>query len=400
MNIVVTADKNYIKIFQDCVKNENHNLIGYETEMKPNFIKRISEHYNPHILIIVHGVRSKNFDFISSVGQLKAACPTLRIIYYFGRVTDTSEREYLDIVETLSKYEIYDILPYDLYERGFRTKFLDLIDNPMTADSLRELIKARQEENEKYTEVFYQELERIIDTTPVNLDKQSIENKEYKSDIVTFDEPPEQLTEQQSEHITIAIGTISEKQAGCTLTAFEITETLLQLGESVALFLDEKTYNNYIQYHGADEAAQGCEINGIILYPLNMYANKKSTVRFSVCDYGFAPINRNSIEYDDFANATIKICICSFNEWDIAVLADYLNSPLPYIKEVNYIFFPVSQMNFVKFSKQMTKGHCKSYRIRNSPDYTMPCDWNKNVYNEILSHYIRIEQPKKRFRLF
>lgn len=399
MNIVIAADKKYNKIFDDCIKNENHNLLGYETEMRANFIKRISDHYNPHILIIVHGVKSKNFDFISSVRQLKEACPTLRVIYYFGRITEINEREYLDIVETLSKYEIFDILPYDLYERGFRTKFLELIDNPMTAESLQNLMNERQEEEQR-TDIFYQEFEKIIDNTPVYLDKENIEKKYSNDNIITVDEPPEYLTEQQSEHITIAIGTISEKQAGCTLTAFEMTETLLQLKQSTALFLDEYTYNNYINYHGVDEASQGCEINGITLYPLNMYADKRLTVKFSVCDYGFAQINRDSPKYDDFADAAIKICICSFNEWDIAVLADYLNSPLPYIKEVNYIFFPVSQANFVKFSKQMTKGHCKSYRIRNSPDYTQVCDWNKNVYFEILSRYIRLEQPKKRFGLF
>lgn len=399
MNIVVVADKRYSRIFEDCIENKDHNLLGYETEMKSNFIKRISEHYNPHILVVVHGVRNKNFSFISSIRDIQLACPKLRIIYYFGRVTEANEREYLDIVENLSKYGIFDVLPYDLYERGFRTKFLQLIDTPMTADSLQKLIEAHQED-EKHTDIFYQEFEKIIDNTPVYLDKDSVE-KEYDSDnIVIVDEPPEHLTEQQSEHITIAIGTVSEKQTGCTLTAFEITETLLQIKQSVALFLNDQTYDNYIKYHGMDEAPQGCQINEITLYPLSMYENKKSTVRFSVCDYGTAPINHSSIEYDSFASAEIKICICSFNEWDICVLADYLNSPLSYIKDINYVFFPVSQMNFVKFSKQMTKGHCKSYRIKNSPNYTMPCDWNKNVYNQILSRYIRLEQPKKRFGLF
>ena len=108
----------------------------------------------------------------------------------------------------------------------------------------------------------------------------------------------------------------------------------------------------------------------------------------------------DSAEFEEFSNAQIKICICSFNEWDINILADYLNLPLPYIKEINYVFFPVSQMNFAKFQKQMTKGHCKAFRIRNSPDYTVPCDWNKSVYYEIISKYVQIENTKKHFNLF
>lgn len=48
----------------------------------------------------------------------------------------------------------------------------------------------------------------------------------------------------------------------------------------------------------------------------------------------------------------------------------------------------------------MIKGHCKAYRLRNSPDYTQVCDWNRNVYMEIISRYTKVEVPKKRFGLF
>ncbi len=172
--------------------------------------------------------------------------------------------------------------------------------------------------------------------------------------------------------------------------------------QSAAIFLDEETYNNYVSYHGSDPeaVAGGCKINGLTLYPLNLYSEQKDTVKFAICDYGYSQINRDSSEYEDFAASEIKICICSFNEWDIKILADYLNSPLPYIKEINYVFFPVSQLNFVKFQKQMTKGHCKAFRTEVSPDYSQPCPENSRTYCEILSKYIRIEQPRKRFGLF
>ena len=66
MNIVIATEKKNIRVFDECMKNaHNHNLLGYETELKSNFVKRIAEYYNPHILVVVRGVKSKNFDFLS-----------------------------------------------------------------------------------------------------------------------------------------------------------------------------------------------------------------------------------------------------------------------------------------------------------------------------------------------
>ena len=393
MNIVIATEKKNIRIFDECMKNASHNLLGYETDLKSNFVKRIAEYYNPHILVVVRGVKSRNFDFLSSLGELLTACPKMRIIYFFGRLDKNNERDYLNTVGLLAQYGIYDILPYDVYERGFRNKFIELLGTPMTKESLQELIDKRQEE-EQNTQTFIQTFEKIIDTTPVDLAKISVENTDYQTEIITYDEQPEQIIEPFNERITIAVETLSAKQTGCTMTAFEIAVTLMQQHkQTVAVFLDDDTYNGYLQYHGINEAPQGCEINGIIIYPLHLYDKMKVHFRFSVCDCGYGKTNF-------FESAEIKICICSFDEWDISILADYLNSDLPYIKDINYVFFPVSQKNFVKFSKQMTKGHCKCFRIKNSPDYTMPCDWNKEIYNVILSKYVKIEQPKKRLKLF
>ena len=392
MNIVIATEKKNIRIFDECVKNAKHNLLGYETELKSNFVKRIAEYYNPHILVVVRGVKSKNFDLFSSLGELIKACPKMRIIYFFGRLDKNNERDYLNTVGLFAQYGIYDVLPYDVYERGFKSKFADLMQTPMTKEDLQKLIDERQEE-EQNTPVFMQSFEKIIDTTPVDLAKVSVENTDYQLSVITYDEPPEQIIEPFNEHITIAIETLSSRQTGCTMTAFEIAVTLLQFKQTVAVFLDDDTYTGYLNYHGIDKAPQGCEINGIIVYPIHLYRDMKVHFRFAVCDCG------NS-EKDIFESAEIKVCVCSFNEWDISILADYLNSELPYIKDINYIFYPVSQANFIKFSKQMTKGHCKCFRIRNSPGYTMPCDWNKDVYSQILSKYVKIEQAKKRFKLF
>lgn len=401
MNIVIAAEKKYEKLFRDILKNENFNLIGYEPEMKTNFVRRIADHYNPHILVIVNGVRSRKFDFFASLSELVSACPTMRIIYLFGRISTNGEQQYLDTVQTFAPYGIYDVMPFDLYERGFKSRFIDLLKTPMTADSLQQLIADRQEE-ENTSEVLTTKLEKIIDNTPVKLDKSDVENTEYSRSTITVDEPPEALPEELTEHITIAIGTLSEKQDGCTTAAFEITSFLTENKQTAALFLDEETYSNYVSYHGINpqNATQGCEINNLIIFPIGLYSEKKNYVKFAVCDYGYSHLNRDSDEGEEYAAAEIKICLCNFDEWNIKLLEEYLNSPIPYLKEINYIFFPVSEKNFIKFSKQMVKGHCKAFRTESSPDYTIPCEQNKNTYKEIISKYVKIEQPKKRFGLF
>ena len=368
MNIVIAADKKYTKIFRDSLTQ--HNILGFENELKSNFVSRIADHYNPHVLIVVNGIRSRKFDFFPALPELRKQCPTMRIIYFFGRLNDETEQSYLDVCGKMFPYGYYEIVPYDMYERGFRSKIAEILETPLTGEDVKKLIADRQEE-------------KIHDDTQVE----------------RFDEPQELLTEKQGEHITMAIGTISEKQAGCTQTALEIAILLMKSKQSVAVFLEDETYESYISYHGIESAPNGCQVNDLTLFPLSVYQEKKMYVRFAVLDVGYAPIIPEDAAYPFFESAEIKICICSFNEWDISKLADYLNSPLPYIKEINYIFFPVSEKNFVKFQKQMDKGHCKSFRIRNSPDYTEPCEWNVGIYNKILNTYIDLDisKPKKRF---
>ena len=396
MNIVIAADKKYTKIFKDSLTQ--HNILGFENELKSNFVSRIADHYNPHVLIVVNGVRSRKFDFFAALPELRKQCPTMRIIYFFGRLTDETEQSYLDVCGKMFPYGYYEIVPYDMYERGFRSKIAEILEKPLTGEDVKKLIADRQEEK-IHTEILMQSIEKIIDTTPVSFAKDEVEADYDDTQVERFDEPQELLTEKQGEHITMAIGTISEKQAGCTQTALEIAILLMKSKQSVAVFLEDETYESYISYHGIESAPNGCQVNDLTLFPLSVYQEKKMYVRFAVLDVGYAPIIPEDAAYPFFESAEIKICICSFNEWDISKLADYLNSPLPYIKEINYIFFPVSEKNFVKFQKQMDKGHCKSFRIRNSPDYTEPCEWNIGIYNKILNTYIDLDisKPKKRF---
>lgn len=400
MNIVIAADKKYIKIFKDSLTK--HNILGFESELKSNFVSRIAEHYNPHVLIVVGDVRCRKIDFFDTLPELRKRCPTMRIIYFFGRrLTDETEQNYILICEKMFRYGYHEVVPYDVYERGFRTKLEEILEKPLTPDDIKQIISDRQEKI--HTETLVQSIERIVDTTPVSFDKEEVEAEYDDTKIVRYDEPPERLTEQQSEHVTIAVGSISEKQAGGTMTALEIAFMLLKEKQSVAVFLEDETYERYIGYHGIESAPNGCQVHDLTLFPLSAYAEKRVYIKFSICDVGFAPIVTEDAAYPIFENAQIKICICSFNEWDVSILADYLNSPVPYIKDINYIFFPVSQETFSKFNQQMTKGHCKAFRTRNSPHYTKPCELNVDTYGKILNKYVDIQirkKPKRMLGLF
>ena len=397
MNIVIAADKKYMKIFKDSLTR--HNILGFENELKSNFVSKIADHYNPHILIVVGGVRCRKTDFFDILPELRNRCPTMRIIYFFGRrLTDETQRNYIEVCEKMFRYGYNEVVPYDMYERGLQTKLEEIIETPLTPEDIKKIIADRQEEK-IHTETLVHNIDRIIDTTPVSFDKAEVEAEYDDTKIIRYDEPPERLTEKQSEHITVAVGTISEKQAGCTMTALEIAFLLLKQKQSVAVFLEDETYERYIGYHGINYAPNGCQVNDLTLFPLSVYAEKREFIKFSVCDVGFAPIVTEDAAYPIFENAPIKICICSFNEWDVSILADYLNSPLPYIKDINYIFFPVSQETFSKFNQQMTKGHCKAFRTRNSPSYTKPCEFNVDTYSRILNKYIDIQIKKKHKRV-
>ena len=165
---MIAADKKYMKIFRDSLVK--HNILGYETELKSNFVKRIAEDYNPHVLIIVNGVRSRKFDFYAALPELRKQCPSMRIIFFFGRLTDETEQNYLDICGKMFPYGYHEIVPYDMYERGFRSKLQEIMETPLTAEDVKKLITDRQEEK-MHTEVLVQSIEKIIDKTPVSFEK-------------------------------------------------------------------------------------------------------------------------------------------------------------------------------------------------------------------------------------
>ena len=149
-----------------------------------------------------------------------------------------------------------------------------------------------------------------------------------------------------------------------------------------------------MQYHGIEKetAHSGCTVNDLPIYPLSVYDEEKPKTTYSIV----VIMNISDLRFE---KSDIKVALCIGTEAEIGYLEDYLNSPLPYIKAINYCFYPISQEDFKKFNSSMLQGHCKAYRLRTSPNYTNPCQWNREVYDRILHLYTDVH-TKKRIKLF
>jgi endonuclease YncB( thermonuclease family) len=90
--------------------------------------------------------------------------------------------------------------------------------------------------------------------------------------------------------------------------------------------------------------------------------------------------------------------LCSAADWDLRVIMSYLNtSEESYKADINYLFYPINQSRFIRFNKQFIRAGCRAFRISTSPEPTLPCKPNKDVYNEILGLNTSKKSDKKGF---
>ena len=62
---------------------------------------------------------------------------------FFGRLTDETEQNYIDVCAKMFPFGYYEVVPYDMYERGFRSKLAEILDTPLTADDVYTLFGSR-----------------------------------------------------------------------------------------------------------------------------------------------------------------------------------------------------------------------------------------------------------------
>lgn len=385
MNLVIACDKRIQKQVSGFkFKEHNHNVLAYINEIGSNFADRI-ENNLPHILVIFNGISDKDNVIFGELERMLKLLPHLRIIYVYGK----PDVDFEDTKEKLTALGIYDILLTSLGDIKFKDNLLSVLDKGMSAEDLEKSIQ----QYETMTKPI--EVERvhnyIDDNTPVDLSKIAL-NEAYHNDIEQVDLPQEYIG---AGNITVAVSSVIVNSAGVVLTAMEIATVLKQAKETVSLFLRDETYQRFLAFHNIENANGGFTLNKLPIYPLSLYEQRKRRSRFDVIDLTNNG-NMTDRERKIFEKAEIKLQMCRGTEWDIAVLQEYLNSGLPYLKEINYCFYPISQKDFLKYNKSMIQGHCKACRLRTSPNYTSPCDWNRDVYADILSRYTSIGKSKKR----
>lgn len=385
MNLVIACDKRIQKQVSGFKFEEyNHTALAYINTIENDFSDSIANNL-PHILIVFNGVKDKDNILFKELERTIKLLPHLRIIYVYGKPDDSFQ----ETKDKLTALGTYDIILTSLTDARFKRELLSVIDKSMNAEDLEKSIeqyKAMTKPIETKTVRNY-----IDDNTPVDLSKVAL-NEPYQNNIEQVDIPQEYIG---AGNITVAVSSVIVNSAGVVLTAMELSIVLLQAKERVSLFLRDETYKRFLAFHGIENADSGFTLNKLPIYPLSLYEQHKRRSRFDVIDLTNNG-NMSDKEIKIFEMAEIKLQMCRGTEWDIAVLQEYLNSDLPYLKEINYCFYPISQKDFIKYNKSMIKGHCKACRLRTSPSYTNPCDWNRAVYADILSRYTSIGKEKKR----
>ena len=387
MNLVILCDRNtqkYLARNIDFTEN-NYAVLSYENELKTDFAKKIIT-LMPHIVVVFRGYRERGADLIEEILKVKTDLPDVRFIYIYGKITD--EQEFLAETTRFLDNGIYNISLSELYEQGFKKDFFDLLKMPMDIEDFEFLLQKRAENN-RYFEVsdtLQTELAKVVDTTKLKFSKSEITAEYSENETANFDELQEW---QNSERYVIGVSSV-HNSSGVIQTAFEMAIILSQAKQSISLFLPDGVYNRFLNFHEIDTnaARNGFTVNGLPIYPLSVYGSENTTAQYTIT--AVLDIRDTLFEKSD-----IKIVMCRGTEWDISYLEEYLNLPLPYIKEINYCFYPISQPDFLKFNKAMIQGHCKAYRLRTSPNYTNPCEWNRNVYAEILHLYTDVNTTKK-----
>ena len=388
MNLIILCDKNIQKFISKKLefKENNYGVLSYENELRADFARRVSD-FLPHIVVVFRGYRNRGADLIKEILKVREDFPDIRFVYIYGKITD--EQEFLQTTTELIENSVYDISISEPYGQGFKKDFYDLLKNPMDLEDFKTLLQKRAE-NDKYFEVsntLQSEIIRVVDKTQVNFSKAAVETGYSDEKTTQLDELQEHRS---SEHFIIAVSSLYQS-VGIDTIAFEIATMLALAKHSLSLFLPDSLYYPYMDYHGIEKEAakHGCIVNDLPIYPLDLFDINTPKTKFNI-------IVVYDISDELFEKADIKIVLCSATECIIKKFEQYLNQPLPYIKEINYCFYPISQENFKNYNGAMIQGHCKAFRLCTSSNYTNPCGWNKEVYSRILNLYTEVDTKKKR----
>lgn len=357
MNWVLLCEKNNRKQLESQIKLPE-NLLGTITDVDEDVYTKVFENYNPHGVII------SGFECEIPL-KFKELRHSLKVVY----LTEIT----LGNTETIEKLLQSDITVTD------KLCFENL---PLCSDTrfrLTELSKVNLEKIAfENTETRITSINEKSKKLNICLNENTFNKDDFNGKKTLF------INEHEFEipKGKIFIG-VSELQhhIGCTHVSFEIAEYLRQqnCGGCVVIY-DKTTFRNLAQYYGIN-SANGFEVNGIKVYDYDMLENAVNEHQYIICDYGFL---RKAFK-PNYAEKSIKIMLVSGANWDLNVITEYLNtSDDSFKRDINYLFYPVKQADFIRINKQFLRANCKAYRLQTSPECTLPCKENKAVYGRIL----------------
>lgn len=391
MNVVLLADKKVRKNFEAAVrKKPDITLLGVEMVIRGNTMTRISEHHNPHILIIYRNVPAKDgLEVNDVISFLRIKKPSMRIVYVYGTITDKTD--FAMTAEFLMQNGINDIVADHDIE-----KILGVVETPMEKNDIMNFIE----------ELFTEDTpEDVIEVKDEIAEEQKYDDLNIDFPTVTelahFDiNKVMYVTSETKEKNTLTIGIAQlQHHNGCTHTALEIASMLSRKNSTAVVIADDTTFESLSVFHKINPLAakNGLIFHGIDVYPYSKYSEISKEYGVVICDFSYLREEQRK----SFLNCDVKLMLSSSAEWDISGLINYIEygSEL-HARDIHFLFPRVSSTKFIKYNKQFLKSGITAYRLHNSPDWTKPNKENITVYKSILSVYTTNTPPKPKKRLF
>lgn len=386
MNVVLLADKKVRKSFETAIrKNANINLVGVEMVIRGNTMSRISDHHNPHILVIYRNVPAKDGIEVNDViSFLRIKKPNMRIIYVYGNITDNTS--FAMTANFLIENGITDIIPsYDV------KKIIEAIETPITKSDIMGFIEELFSEETSETAV--EEIDKVADEQvydELHIDFPTVtEINRFDIDKVMY------ITSQHTEKDSLLIGIAQlQHHNGCTHTALEIASMLSQKNNTAVIIADDQTFENIAVFNRINPIAakNGLNVHGIDVYPYSKHNDILNDYNIVICDFSYLKDEQKKA----FMDCDVKIMISSSAEWDISTLTRFIKYDTQNsARDINFLFPRVTSSKFVKYNKQLLKSGITAYRLHNSPDWTKPNNENITVYKNILGKYTVNSKPQK-----
>lgn len=391
MNVVLLADKKVRKNFEAAVrKKPDITLLGVEMVIRGNTMTRISEHHNPHVLIIYRNVPAKDgLEVNDVISFLRIKKPSMRIVYVYGTITDKTD--FAMTAEFLMQNGINDIVADHDVE-----KILEVVETPMEKNDIMNFIK----------DLFTEDTpEDVIEVKDEIAEEQKYDDLNIDFPTVTelahFDiNKVMYVTSETKEKNTLTIGIAQlQHHNGCTHTALEIALMLSQKNSTAVVIADDTTFESLSVFHKINPLAakNGLNFHGIDVYPYSKYSEISKEYGVVICDFSYLREEQRK----SFSNCDVKLMLSSSAEWDISKLINYIEyGSESHVRDIHFLFPRVSSTKFIRYNKQFLKSGITAYRLHNSPDWTKPNKENITVYKSILSVYTTNATPKPKKRLF